>query len=143
MDIYRLYSLLTPSIGELTDIYGLFLYARCLQANLRTFIGYVLCTPLIGELTDIYRLYSLCTLPIGELADIYRLCFSCTLSIGELTDIYRLCLSTSSMGKLIDIYGQTCGHLWANLRTFMGYIVYTRHLWANLWTFMGSYFFFQ
>lgn len=38
MDIYRLYSLLTPSIGELTDIYGL----------------YVLYTPFMGELADIY-----------------------------------------------------------------------------------------
>lgn len=38
MDIYRLYSLLTPSIGELTDIYGL----------------YSLYTPFMGELADIY-----------------------------------------------------------------------------------------
>ena len=69
---------------------------------------------------------------MGKLADIYRLCFSCTLPIGELTDIYRLCLSTSSMGKLIDIYGQTCGHLWA---IYFIHAIYGRtygHLWDHI-----------
>ena len=47
-DIYRktsrhlwAISLYTQHIGKLTDIYGLFLYTRALQAHQRTFIGYI------------------------------------------------------------------------------------------------------